>query len=110
MEVVFKYVFVQLPEELFSYSATSFNKLGQEMPSLGPCLSLGMENMPLGMSARLVNGQLFSNRRVPVPYFGEEKNAKVSSHDFVARILPRNFFLTLRDEVCLYLQPYFFFW
>ena len=35
-------------------SATSFSKLGGESPSLGPCIPLGKENMPLGMSARLV--------------------------------------------------------
>jgi hypothetical protein len=67
-----------------------------------------MENMPLGMSARLVNAQLFSSGRVPVSYFGEEKNAKVWGHDFVARTLVQNFFLTSKDQVCLYYSLTFF--
>lgn len=84
--VVFKYVFVQLQREFFSYSATSFSKLGQERPSLGPCLSLGTENMPLGMSAWLVNGQPFFQQESSGVIFWGEKNAKVWNHDLVARV------------------------
>jgi hypothetical protein len=69
----FQICFCPIAKRKFSYSATGFNKLGQKRPSLGPCLFLCMENMPLGMSARLVNAQLFSSGRVPVSYFGEEK-------------------------------------
>jgi hypothetical protein len=101
-------MFMSNCKRIFSYSATSFNKLGQKRPSLGPCLSLCMENMPLGMSARLVNAQLFSSGRVPVSHFGEEKNVIIWSHDFVARISVQNFFLTSKDQACLYYSLFFF--
>ena len=41
-------------------SATSFSKLGGESPCLGPCIRRGKENMPLGMSARLVKCNFFA--------------------------------------------------
>jgi hypothetical protein len=39
---------------------------------------------------------------------GKKKNAKVWDHDFVARTLVQNFFLTSKDQVCLYYSLTFF--